>query len=329
MKTGLLTHTMLLASAANAGELLTLQELLRWRRQGLLPGSSRPKGPWQDKHWLYPPETEALVLALCRLRHRFRQHAAALTIALWVEGYPMPWPRVHQALHHMVEPLLRSSQSPKEDPLGRVLKGLERVFLARQGRKTTGYPFSRDRRWNHQQEHLASLLFVQTPADDGGRVTGALDEGTRSRFLVHVLISGYKHLQEPSGHRPEKSPWSLEASLWQVKRLVLEGAFSLDQLVQTGMSSTAAQLEQARADYHRCLRLWQCMAHALEQVGGSRVLSHEGFRLWHEAPWIQAWGLLVLVRMRALGCERLLEDLEQFFGQALELMPLLATSEQQ
>ena len=329
MKSGLLTHDLLLERAASAGESLTMKELLRWRRQGLLPPSKRV-GPLRGKkHLAYPPETAFVVLALCRLRYRFRHHPAGLVVALWVEGYDLPCSKVHQALHHVLDPLPLRSQPSQADPLTSVLGGLQRVFLSLRGRKPTRSLLSRQTRWKHQPGLFASPRFIQRPAGPIRSPTAPLDEGPQDRLLVHWLMTGYEYLQTPSAQTPERGRWPLEGQISNVKRLILEGAFSIDRFFPEGMVIPAAQLEQARTDYHRCLLLWQRTARALERVVGATILRHEGFRLWREAPWTLGWALLVLVRMRTLGCETLLEALEELFGQTDEHVSGTSTSQDQ
>ncbi len=326
MQSGVLTHATLLDRAASAGEPLALKELLRWRRQGLLPPAERVKGSWQEKHLVYPPETEFVVLALCRLRHRFRTRAAALPLALWVEGFPVPLPRVHQALHALVNTWLRSQQS-QEDPLISVLNGLKRVLRKLEGQKNPRYAFSPQTRWKHQRSFFTSLLVRQLPAGQVRLTSAVMDERVQDRLLVHFLLLAGEYLQAPPARRSEWSLGPLERQLSDVKQLIGEGAFSLAQLVPADRGSTLARLELARTDYHRCLRLWQRIAQALERVGGSTILRHEGLCLRGEAPWIQAWALLILLRMRTLGRESLLDDLEQFFGLGEEHMSLMAPSQ--
>lgn len=302
MESPVLTHETLLALAASAGEPLTLKELLSWRKAGLLPRPQRlSKRLGPGSGFVYPPETASRVLALCHLRARFRAHPSALAVGLWVEGHAVPLPILHRALQRLLDSLWLQFQQEQEDPLWSVLEGVQSVL-----------PLLRRVKAPRQRTQVVSFskLFTSTGAGQEGLQTAALDEKTRNRLLFDLLMRCIKDLQAPVVQLRKDRFGQLGQALADLKRLVLEGAFSLDRLARVWTTVTPAQLEQAKGDFQGCLKLWKRMAHALEQVVGPAALRQGSVRTWRETPWFQGWILLILVQLRLLGCEHFLEALD-------------------
>jgi DNA-binding transcriptional MerR regulator len=81
-----LTTTALLASAQRMDPAITERTLEHWRHQGLLPKAKRTGQSGMRPEWTYPPEAEAQLQALLRMRN-VTKDLNVLRPALWYEGY--------------------------------------------------------------------------------------------------------------------------------------------------------------------------------------------------------------------------------------------------
>lgn len=96
--------TSLLAAAAEQGHKVSTRSLELWRYRGLLP---RPRRQAKGRAaWLYPPGTQHQLLSLLHM-HRKVRSLGLVTIALWVEDFPIELDRVRAALSSAVDELGR------------------------------------------------------------------------------------------------------------------------------------------------------------------------------------------------------------------------------
>ncbi len=90
----------LLTLASEHGYNVSMQQLARWHRAGLLP---RPKqlalGKAQGSQSLYPAGTSEQFLLLCSLRVRERR-LSHLAWQLWWSGYPVAFPIIRKHIEH-------------------------------------------------------------------------------------------------------------------------------------------------------------------------------------------------------------------------------------
>lgn len=92
------TREQLLALAGSSGYGITEHQLARWHREGLLPRpKQRPLGKGHGTQTVYPPGTEAQLLALCAIRAKERS-LDRVRWYLWWAGYEVPVERIREFL---------------------------------------------------------------------------------------------------------------------------------------------------------------------------------------------------------------------------------------
>lgn len=285
------TARFLLDLAAAQGHKITVNQLARWHRAGILPTPrQRSLGRGRGTETVYPPGTDVLFLAVCEARkHKRKLHHVAW--ALWWDRHDVP-----------IEPVraFMRKTAARMDAVISGQKPLPEAEKIRRGRLS--WPISGARKRVGRDRFPALLRYML------GILSNAPDNYIEPEILTRAL--GLKRAQKD--RTIDAGPLfgaDLSESLDQLAPLL-----SGSTLVERLNSSSDLDLEKARNEFQSIASIFSITQQHAERLWGRGAFGLNSINQWlnQSAPQVQAltillWPALTAKPVFAAGRDKILE----------------------